>query len=711
MRRRIRFPTHPSQHRLAVTIPALALAASAAPAAAQTGDDPFLWLEEVEGERALEWAETRSQATLNELAAHPLFEPIQSQILEILDSDDRIPSPSIMGERIYNFWQDAEHPRGIWRRSDMQSYVAGTPEWETVLDIDALSADEGVNWSFGGATCLRPDYRRCLVRLSRGGADAVEVREFDTEVRAFIDAGFFLPEAKLSLDWVDENSILVATDFGEGSLTTSGYARVAKLWERGTSLDAARTLFEGETEDVAVNVGTYETADRTWPVVIHRPEFFDAITHVLLDGELVRLDLPVDATPTIMGDRMVVRLRSDWEIGGQTHRSGALISIGFEDFIAGEREFQIVYEPDSVSSVQGVGATRSHLLVNLLRNVQTELRRYFYQDGRWSYEVVPAPELETASFSATSPDTDRYFFTSSGYTRPTTLYLAEEDGSLQEVQRLPEMFDASDLVVEQHQAISADGTRVPYFLVHRDGMQNDGTNPTLLYAYGGFEVSLTPGYDATVGATWLERGGVYAVANLRGGGEFGPEWHRAAMRENRQRAYDDFLAVAQDLIDREITSPPHLGISGGSNGGLLVGAAVTQRPDLFGAVVSAVPLLDMRRYHLLLAGASWMAEYGDPDDPEDWAFIREYSPYQNVRADVRYPRILFTTTTRDDRVHPGHARKMAALMQSLDHPIYYFENTEGGHGSGVTNEQRAAMSAVQWTYLWKMLAGDDPPSP
>jgi prolyl oligopeptidase len=455
-------------------------------ATAQTVDDPFLWLEEVEGERALEWVETRSQETLAELSGHPLFDPVRERILEILNSDDRIPFPSMLGDWVYNFWQDAEHPRGIWRRAAVDRYLAGEPDWQTVLDIDALAEAEDVNWSFGGATCLRPDYERCLVRLSRGGADAVEVREFDVEARAFIEDGFFLPEAKLSIAWIDEDRLLVATDFGEGSLTTSGYARIAKLWERGTPLDEARTLFEGETDDVSVNVVTYHTGEKSWPAVIHRPEFFDTIVRVLLDDELVLLDLPLDATPILMADQMVVRVRSDWDVGGQTHRAGSLVAIGIEDFLDGERGFQTVYEPDARSSVRGVTSTRGHLLVNLLRDVQSELRRYSLADGAWTYETVPAPELETANLGATSPDTDRYFFTSSGYTRPTTLFVVEEDGSINEVQRTPEMFEATGLVVQQYEAVSADGTRIPYFVVHREDMQTDGMNPTLLYAYGGF---------------------------------------------------------------------------------------------------------------------------------------------------------------------------------------------------------------------------------
>ena len=681
----------------------LGLALCGASISAQQPEDPYLWLEEVEGAEALAWVEARNARTVQQLSAHSLYQPIFDRAVEIMDSDDRIVFPSMMGDELFNFWQDSRNPRGIWRRTSWDSYLSGSPEWETILDIDALARAEDVPWAFGGATCLPPEYQRCLVRLSRGGADAVEVREFDMTSVSFIDGGFFLPEAKQSVAWVDDDALLVATDFGAGSMTTSGYARTARLWRRGTPLARAELLFEAAPADMGVWVGSYETADASYHVVSHRPNFYEGTTYVLQDGELVQLDTPLDADTYLVGDRLLVYLRSDWEVGGRTHAGASLIDIPMVRFLAGDRDFGLVVRPGERQTIRGVRSTRSHLLVSMLDNVQSELRRYTYRDGAWSYETVPAPELGSIGIGATSPFSDRYFFTYSGYTQPTTLYLAEADGSVREVQRMPAKFDASGLVVAQREAVSRDGTRIPYFIVHREDMTLDGDNPTLLYAYGGFEVSLTPGYNALTGANWLERGGVYVVANLRGGGEFGPEWHRAGLKENRQRIYDDFIAVSEDLVARGITSPERLGIIGGSNGGLLTGVAMTQRPDLYNAVVINVPLLDMRRYNQLLAGASWMAEYGNPDIPEEWEFIRQYSPYHNVRQDVEYPKALFTTTTRDDRVHPGHARKMAALLEDMGQPFYYFENTEGGHGAGVTTEQRARMHAVTYTYLWERL--------
>jgi prolyl oligopeptidase len=666
-------------------------------------EDPFLWLEEVEGARAMQWVESKNAATLAELTASPSYQPIFERVREIFDSRDRIAFPSIMGDRLYNFWQDQENPRGVWRRTTWESYLSGNPQWEVVLDVDALAAREGVSWSYAGSSCLEPEYRLCLVRLSRGGADAVEVREFDLQTRSFIEGGFRLPEAKQSVAWVDRDALLVATDFGAGSMTSSGYARQAKLWRRGTALGSAQTLFEGETSDVSVSVGTWRTADRTMNFVIHRPSFFQAAVHVVENGRLVHMDLPLDANPALVRDRLVVYLRSPWEVGGRTFPGGSLIHMAYDDFVAGERGFELLLQPTERQTVNTISSTRDFLLVSMLDNVRGELRRYTYADGRWSFEPVPAPEMGNVNVGSTSPYTNRYFFTYSGFTQPTTLYLAEENGQVQQVRSLPPMWNAEGQRVDQYEVRSRDGTRIPYFVVRPENLAFDGTNPTLLYAYGGFEVAMTPSYSPATGAAWIERGGVYVLANIRGGGEFGPQWHRSALLENRQRAYEDFLAVAEDLIARRITSPQHLGIMGGSNGGLLVGAALTQRPDLFNAVVVQVPLLDMRRYHTLLAGASWMAEYGDPDDPEQWEFIGRYSPYQNLREGMSYPRVLFTTTTRDDRVHPGHARKMAARMEEMGYPVLYFENTEGGHGSGVTSEQRARMQAVTFAYLWEQL--------
>ena len=676
----------------------------AAPLAAQELPDPFVWLEEVEGERALDWVEQRNARTMAELAALPLYDSLFAESLEILNSDERIAYPSIVGDRLYNFWQDAENPRGIWRRTTWDAYLAGDPEWEVLLDLDSLSAAEGANWAWHGETCLAPAYERCLVWLSPGGSDADEAREFDTTTRRFVPSGFRLPLAKQSAAWVSPDTLLVTSDFGAGTMTASGYPRSARLWARGTPLSAARTVFEASESDVGVWAATIETRERDYVVIWHRLEnFFEGRLLLVEGGRPVALDIPVDADPSLVGDQLVLYVRTPWEAGGRTFGIGSVLSIALADFLRGERDFEVVVQPGERSTVLGIGATRDYLLVSILDNVRGQLWRYRRVNERWAGERVPAPDFGSVFVAATSPRTNRYFFGYNSFTQPPTLYLAQEDGTVRAVRSMPAMFDASGLTVEQLEAVSRDGTRVPYFLVRRQDLRLSGDNPTLLYGYGGFEASMTSGYSSITGKSWLERGGVYALANIRGGGEFGPQWHRAAQREHRQRAFDDFIAVAEDLIARGITTPRHLGIMGGSNGGLLVGVAMTQRPDLFGAVVVQVPLLDMRRYHTLLAGASWMAEYGDPDDPEDWRFIGRYSPYQNVVPVLDYPRAFFYTTTRDDRVHPGHARKMAARMEAQGHPFLYFENTEGGHGAGVTPAQRARMYALTYAYLWQQL--------
>ncbi|MGQ0560409.1 MAG: prolyl oligopeptidase family serine peptidase [Gemmatimonadota bacterium] len=676
---------------------------------AQDVEDPFIWLEDVEGMRALAWVEAHNAQTLAELASTPVYQPIYDRTLSIINARSRIAYPSVRGERIYNFWQDSANPRGLWRRTTWASYLSGNPQWEPVIDIDALAAAESANWAYKGANCLPPAYRLCLVSLSRGGADAVEVREFDTVTKEFVKNGFFLPDAKQSLAWIDKDNLLVATDFGEGSLTTSGYARIAKHWRRGTPLSAAEVVFEAAPTDVLAGVSSFLHGDTLIKVVQHRPAFFDARRYVYNHGKLQQLEIPLDADWDLLGNQFVVHLRTDWQVAGRTLPGGALVATSFSDFLQGRREFQILLQPGARETVEGTSTTRDYLLVSMLNNVRGQLRRYRHQDGRWTHDTVPAPELGTISIAETSPTDNRYFFSYAGFTQPTTLYLTDASGTAREVQRMPELFAAKDLVVTQLEATSKDGTRIPYFLVKHKRVHAHGKNPTLLYAYGGFEISMTPSYSATVGANWLERGGVYVVANLRGGGEFGPSWHRAGLKEKRQRIYDDFTAVAQDLIARGVTSPRQLGITGGSNGGLLVGVAYTQHPELYSAVAVRVPLFDMRRYNKLLAGASWMAEYGNPDIPEQWQYIRAYSPYQNIRAGQPYPRVFFSTTTRDDRVHPGHARKGAARMEALGYPVYYYENTEGGHGSGVTSEQRARMEALMYTYFWQQLGSRDEP--
>ena len=679
------------------------VALQAQQAAPTQAADPFLWLEDVDSPKAMEWVNAKNAATLAELTKSPLYEPMFQRTKKILDAKDRIAFPQIMNDRIYNFWQDADHQRGLWRRTSMKDYLGGNPVWETVLDVDAEAKTDNLPWAFGGVDCLEPENRRCLVRLSRGGSDAVEVREFDVETKEWVRDGFTLREAKSSTGWVDENSLLVGTDFGAGSMTSSGYARTVKLWKRGTPLTAAQTVLEIPAADMGLFVSSYDAGGRKYFRLSHQKNFYESAQYLYEKGKLVKIDVPADADPYLLRSQILVFVRTPWEVGGRKWNTGSLIAMDVDAFLAGKREFRLVTQPGPRESIDGVSVTRDFVLVSVLNNVKGELRRYRFENGEWRFEKIPAPEMGTVSVSATSPYTNAHFFSYTSFVQPTTLYFADEKGAVREVKRLPVMWDSSGMKVEQFDATSKDGTKIPFFVVRQEGQRADGTNPTLLYAYGGFELASTPSYATTMGAAWLERGGTYVLANIRGGSEFGPQWHRAGLKENRQRIYDDFIAVAEELIARKITSPRHLGIMGGSNGGLLVGVALTQRPELFNAVVVQVPLLDMQRYSKLLAGASWMAEYGDPDKPEEWAYISKYSPYQNVRPNLKYPKVLFTTTTRDDRVHPGHARKMAAKMESMGYPFFYFENTEGGHGAGVTSDQRAKSIAITYVYLWQQL--------
>ncbi len=690
--------------RIIVLLSALSLLLPVGQVGAQEDVDPYLWLEDVEGEKALDWVKQHNEASLAVLKAQPGFDETFEKALAILNSDQRIAYPSLRGKYLYNFWQDAKNERGLWRRTTLEEYLKPSPQWETLLDIDKLSQAESQQWVFKSATGLHPDYELYLVSLSPGGGDAVVVREFDAVAKRFVKDGFYLPEAKSSVSWKDRDTVYVETDFGPGSLTESGYPRIAKKWKRGTPLTEAETIFEGQAEDVAAGCSVINTPERQYDVIQRAITFYTSHMYVIEQGRPIKLDIPDDADfGGFFKNQMLVRLKTDWTVGPTTYKQGALISIDYDKYLQGERAFTVIVEPDARSNIASYSNTENLLLVNMLNNVRSELYRYRFEDGAWKRDKVDTPQFGTLSVASTDEQSDQYFFNYQDFLTPSSLYYVSGDQAMKKVNSLPAFFDSNGLEAEQLEAISKDGTRIPYFVVRPKSMKADGSNPTLLYGYGGFEISLRPSYGAVQGTGWLTKGGVYVLANIRGGGEFGPGWHQAALKENRQRAYDDFIAVAEDLVRRKITSPPHLGIMGGSNGGLLVGAMFTQRPDLFKGVVCAVPLLDMKRYHHLLAGASWMAEYGDPDVPEEWAYISKYSPYQNVSADSEYPQVFFYTSTKDDRVHPGHARKMVAKMEGLGHKVYYYENIEGGHAAASTNRQRALTSALTYAYFWMQL--------
>ncbi len=662
-------------------------------------EDKYLWLEEVENPKALDWVEQWNEKSLAVLKSHKNHQAIYDKNLEIYNSDERIANPAIRGEFIFNFWQDLNNPRGIWRRTSVKSYISGNPEWETLLDIDKLAEQDTVKWVFKGAAGLYPDYKRFLISLSKGGGDAVVVKEFNTNSKLFVENGFYLPEAKGGASWIDENTLMVSTDFGDG-MTTSGYPKQVKIWKRGTVLKDAKLVFEGSETDVRTWGMSEIKEKKTYRIIDQRTSFYSGSYYMIENDKLIKADLPEDIQLSgIFNDLVILQLKSDWKTGEKNLKQGSVISIGYNDLIAGKKNFELIVEPDERSSVTDISTTKNVVLVNMLNNVKSELYKFTWNKG-WKKEKINAPEFGNITMSSTDENSDKFFFYFTNFLEPSTLHFGDAaTGQIKKVKSLPSFFPTENYQVQQFDAVSKDGTKIPYFVVSSKEIKYTGNNPTLLYAYGGFEVPMLPTYNSVNGTAWLENGGVYVLANIRGGGEFGPKWHQAGLKENRQRVYDDFHAVAESLTEKKITAPEKLGIFGGSNGGLLVGVAYTQRPDLYGAVVCAVPLLDMKRYNKLLAGASWMAEFGNPDIPEEWEYISKYSPYQNVKPGMKYPEVFFTTSTRDDRVHPGHARKMVAKMDELGYKVYYFENTEGGHAGASTNEQRAQIYALIYAYL------------
>ncbi|WP_339666260.1 prolyl oligopeptidase family serine peptidase [Maribacter arcticus] len=667
----------------------------------QAQEDKYLWLEEVDGQKALEFVNAQNKTTIAELSAEKDYQNIYDKSLAIYNSDERIAYPSIRGNYVYNFWKDKDHVRGIWRRSTVDDYRKGNPTWETLLDIDKLSEEDDIKWVYKGSSGLYPNYNRFLIELSKGGGDAVVVKEFDVTTKQFIENGFLIEESKGSASYIDENTLIVTSDFGEGTMTTSGYPRQVKLWKRGTSLNDAQLIYEGETSDVGAWGGVLRDGSETFTLISRALTTFSSENLVWMNNEIIKLDIPDDASLTgVLNNQLIVQLKSDWTVQTNTYNTGTLLSLNFRELLKGNKEIQVIIEPDEFSSISQVSTTKNKLLIGLLTNVISELHTYSFSKGTWSSEKVNAPDFGRISIVGTDDLSDQYFFDFQNFITPSTLYSADAgDNTFKAHKSLPAFFDASRYEVTQYKAKSKDGTMVPYFMVAAKDLKNDGTNPTLVYAYGGFEISSQPFYAATFGVSWLDKGGVFVLANIRGGGEYGPKWHQDGIKEKRQNVFDDLYAVSEDLITKKVTTPRHLGIMGGSNGGLLVGVAFTQRPDLYNAVVSQVPLLDMQRYNKLLAGASWMGEFGDPDIPEEWEYIKKYSPYHNLKKGMDYPEVYFGTSTRDDRVHPGHARKMVAKMNDMGYKTYYYENTEGGHAGSSTNEQSAKSGALTFSYL------------
>ncbi|RMF14706.1 MAG: S9 family peptidase [Alphaproteobacteria bacterium] len=674
--------------------------------------DPYRWLEKVTGKEALAWVGKQNERALAQLEKDPRYPDAYERILKIYTASDRIPYGRLRAGNVDNFWQDESHTRGIWRRTTLASYASGRPSWNILLDIDALAKAENENWVWKGANCLPPDYRRCIVSLSRGGADAVELREFDTQTKRFVDDGFRLDEAKQWFAWLDADHLLIASPLEGGAKNTSGYPRTVRTWKRGTPLKDARTVFEGPASDAFAFPAVEHSPEGREAFVIKAPDFFhQTVHHLEADGSLHRLPLPDDVDfKGIFKGRVIALLRSNWKTGdkGGLLPAGAVVSVPLAGLLADDlSEAVVIVAPNERVTVTDAVIGSGAVYVTILDQVKGRLIEAVPSTTGWRLDRLGLPEDGTVSVTSSDPFTDAILVNYESFLAPDTLYLVKNAGEPRAIMKLPPRFDASRYVVDQFFAESEDEVKVPYFLVHAKDMKYDSNTPTILYGYGGFEISLTPQYLPPMAIEWLKAGGAWAVANIRGGGEFGPRWHQAALKEKRPIAYADFAAVAWDLIHRKVTSPKRLGIYGRSNGGLLVTATMVRYPKLFGAVAAGVPLTDMLRYHKLLAGASWIGEYGNPDIPEERDFLKTYSPYQNVRADVRYPPIFFITSTRDDRVHPGHARKMAAKMIDQGHEVLYYENTEGGHAGAANLPQRARYDALILVFMMQKLMDAD----
>ena len=678
---------------------------------AEADVDPFIWLEEARSERALEWVKAENARTMELLASDPRFEQLKAEALAILDSEDRIPFVSIRPDGLYNFWQDKANPRGLLRRTTLESYRTAAPEWETVLDVDALAKAEGREWVYQGSTCLPPEQRLCMIALSDGGKDATVLREFDMATRSFVEGGFELPESQGNVQWIDKDTLLVTRNFDKSLMTESEYPYTTRVWKRGQSIDEAPETFRGSPKDVWSGAsllrdgkGTIHGYTAFRGVSFHETEYYFA-----KDGEWLRLDIPLKASPYgIVDGHLLFSTDVDWETQGTVFPADSLVAVNLEAFKADPNGAKktLVWAPADRQTKQGATITSESLYVNLLDNVRGKVVKFDFDGGQWVQTPVELPENATIGIAASSDERDEVMFTVTDFLNPSRLLYRDGSGAPAEVLKTsPSFFDKTGAEVVQFEATSKDGTKIPYFVVKPNGMKLDGTAPTLLTGYGGFQVPRLPAYLGTTGKLWLERGGVYVLGNMRGGGEFGPNWHQTAIRENKQRTWDDFIAIADDLVARGITSPQHLGIMGGSQGGLLVGTAFTQRPDLFGAAIVQIPLFDMLRYHVIGRGASWIGEYGDPRIPEQRAWIEGYSPYQKLVAGVDYPSPFLWASTADDRTHPAHARKGAARLKALGQPYYYYEEMTGGHSGGVDNEQRAQLQALQFVYLLQRLAG------
>jgi prolyl oligopeptidase len=675
--------------------------------------DKYTWLEDIHGERQLAWVKTENARTAAMLEKNSHFAPLQAEALKVLDSPDRLPEPEFRNGAVYNTWHDAEHERGIVRRATLKDYLAAEPKWETVLDYDALSKAEKQSWVGKALTCLQPEDELCLVALSAGGEDAVTLREMNLKTARFVEGGFALPRGKQRVAWVDKDTLLIGRDWGPGTMSEAGYPITVRQWKRGQPLENAEEVFRGDTKDNGYgnNARVLVDGQGHHALIVQRNlSTFAHENYLLLPGGPRKLSLPPKSSVGgLMGGQLLVTLDEDWTPEGQTSKitKGSVVALELAAVEKDQTRLKptVVFAPTAQEFEQWFATTKNYLILATLEHVQQ--RAYVYaldRDGNWTRKRLPVPDNLTIDSVTASHTDDSFFLGVQGFLTPPSLWLGDAGGgSFALAKSQKAQFDASGDVVEQLEANSKDGTRIPYFVVHRRDMPYDGSNPTLLTAYGGFQVANTPSYSAVDGKLWLERGGVGVLANIRGGGEFGPGWHDAGLKTHRQRIYDDFYAVAQDLLTRKITSSRRLGIIGGSNGGLLMGVEFTQHPKMWNAVVIQVPLLDMLGFEHLSAGASWVGEYGSVSVPEERAFLASISPYNQLKPDVNYPEPLIFTTTKDDRVGPVHARKFAARMEEFHKPFFYDEITEGGHGEGADHKQEARTDAEYFTYLMMKL--------
>jgi prolyl oligopeptidase len=665
-------------------------------------DDPYLWLEEVDGERALAWVEAQNAATLGKFG-DVRFAADRDTLAAIFDRPDNIPLIARRGSRVFNFWKDAEHPRGLWRASTLDSFRTEQPDWEILLDLDTLAAEEGEDWTWSGASTIPGSHDRAILMLSRGGADAVVLREFDLASHEFVVGGFHLPEAKGGTAWLDRDALLLSSALGDGMATSSGYARTVRLWRRGSDPLTAPVIFETAADHMGVWADVDREAEdgRIW--FAERLGFFDATVWIGdRAGATTRIDLPTDASLQWHRGWLAVKRRSAWTIASETHPPDTVLGISLPAFLAGERGFTKLFEPAERRALRGFFWSGGRLVLSILDDLNPAFEALTPSDAGWSRErVTGLPDIGVANVWPLDVRTEEskgdLLASAQDPLTPPSLFLVRPAAAPELLKRAPQVFDPAGLVVTRHEAISEDGTRIPYVQVGPPG--ETGEAPIHLSGYGGFGISQLPYYNSAAGKLWLEPGGTSVVANIRGGGEFGTAWHEAGRREGKRLSHDDFAAVAADLVRRGVTRPGRIAAEGGSNGGILITNMLTRYPERFGALFCTIPLIDMRRYSRLHAGASWIAEYGDPDDPDDWKFLGEISAYHTAVPGRPYPPILIATSRRDDRVHPGHARKMAAKLQAMGYEAYFYEPAAGGHGYGKDNKERASFTALGYNFL------------